>query len=378
MAGIYIHIPFCKRRCIYCDFYSTTQEEKKESYVHALCKELVSRNSYLDGETVETLYFGGGTPSQLDERAFLEIFNCVTRAYGMEGCKEITLEANPDDLNADYVKMLRRLPFNRISIGIQTFHDPMLQWLHRRHTAHQAIDAVHRCQDAGFGNISIDLIYGLPNETNAIWEKDLRQAIDLKAQHISAYHLIYEEGTPLWQLKDRHQVNEVDEEKSLSFFARLIDTLKEAGYEQYEISNFCLPGYHSRHNSSYWTEKKYLGCGPSAHSYNQTSRQWNLSSLDRYIEQIEKGKLPFEKEDLNLHTRYNERVITSIRTIRGLRLSSLKEEFGEELYLYCLQNASPHIERGLLEIKEDTLRLTRQGIFISDSIMSDLLWVDNL
>jgi len=378
MAGIYLHIPFCKRRCIYCDFYSTTQEEKKESYVHALCRELALRNSYLNGETVETLYLGGGTPSQLDEKAFLEIFDCVTRTYGMEECKEITLEANPDDLDAHYVKMLRRLPFNRISMGIQTFHDPMLQWLHRRHTARQAIDAVHRCQDAGFGNISIDLIYGLPNETNKIWEEDLQQAIDLKVQHISAYHLIYEEGTPLWQLRERHQVNEVDEEKSLSLFTQLIDTLTKAGYEQYEISNFCLPGYHSRHNSSYWTGKKYLGCGPSAHSYNQASRQWNIASLDQYIAYMERGELPFEKENLNLYTKYNDRIITSIRTAWGLPLSSLREEFGEELYLYCLQNASSHIENGLLEIKKDTLRLTRQGIFISDSIMSDLLWVDDL
>lgn len=470
MAGIYLHIPFCKRRCIYCDFYSTVQEEKKDAYVQALCKELEIRRHYIEKEPIETIYFGGGTPSQLDEKAFKQIFDCIARtfdidyspvtlndipAFGterihnrenapiypvdklpssstkgtysiekpaihpsdisasdtgwtsdidcspdiptainpaypidipsseteqtfrMSHCKEITLEANPDDLSEEYVQMLRRLPFNRISIGIQTFHDPTLQLLQRRHTAQQAIDAVHRCQDAGFQNISIDLIYGLPNETDETWQADLQQAINLKVQHISAYHLIYEEGTPLWNLKAQHQVSEVEEEKSLAFFTQLIDTLSEAGYEQYEISNFCLPGYYSRHNSGYWREKKYIGCGPSAHSYNGISRQWNKPSLDEYIRQIEKGIVPFEEEKLNRHTRYNDRIITSIRTTWGLSLSKLRSDFGEILYHYCLQNACPHIEHGMLEIKKDTLRLTRQGIFISDGIMSDLLWVDD-
>lgn len=433
MAGIYLHIPFCKRRCIYCDFYSTVQEEKKDAYVQALCKELEIRRHYIEEEPIETIYFGGGTPSQLDEKAFKQIFDCIARTFDidyspatlkpaihpseisasdtgwtsdidcspviptainpaypidipssetgqtfrMSHCKEITLEANPDDLSEEYVQMLRRLPFNRISIGIQTFHDPTLQLLQRRHTAQQAIDAVHRCQDAGFHNISIDLIYGLPNETDETWQADLQQAINMKVQHISAYHLIYEEGTTLWNLKAQHQVNEVEEEKSLAFFTQLIDTLSEAGYEQYEISNFCLPGYYSRHNSGYWREKKYIGCGPSAHSYNGISRQWNKPSLDEYIRQIEKGTVPFEEEKLNRYTRYNDRIITSIRTTWGLSLSKLRSDFGEILYHYCLQNACPHIEHGMLEIKKDTLRLTRQGIFISDGIMSDLLWVDD-
>lgn len=426
MAGIYLHIPFCKRRCIYCDFYSTVQEEKKDAYVQALCKELEIRRHYIEEKPIETIYFGGGTPSQLDEKAFKQIFDCIARTFDidyspatlkpaihpseisssdtsrasdidcspviptainpasetrqtfrMSPCKEITLEANPDDLSEEYVQMLRRLPFNRISIGIQTFHDPTLQLLQRRHTAQQAIDAVHRCQDAGFHNISIDLIYGLPNETDETWQADLQQAINLKVQHISAYHLIYEEGTPLWNLKAQHQVSEVEEEKSLAFFTQLIDTLSEAGYEQYEISNFCLPGYYSRHNSGYWREKKYIGCGPSAHSYNGISRQWNKPSLDEYIRQIEKGIVPFEEEKLNRYTRYNDRIITSIRTTWGLSLSKLRSDFGEELYHYCLQNACPHIEHGMLEIKKDTLRLTQQGIFISDGIMSDLLWVDD-
>lgn len=376
MAGIYLHIPFCKKRCIYCDFYSTTEETKKEAYVDALCTELEIRRAYVENENIETVYLGGGTPSQLNEKAFRQLFDCIDRVYGMEYCKEITLEANPDDLNEKYVHMLRRLPFNRISIGIQTFNDKTLQLLQRRHTARQAIEAIRRCQEAGFHNISIDLIYGLPNETTETWQTDLQQAIDLKVQHISAYHLIYEEGTPLWQLKAQQQIHEIDEDKSLSFFTQLIETLSAAGYEHYEISNFCLPGYYSQHNSSYWTGKKYIGCGPSAHSYNGMSRQWNIASLNDYIREIETGKVPFEKEDLNVYIRYNDRIITSIRTIWGLSLSNLRKEFGEKLYQYCLQNACPHIEQGMMEIKQDTLRLTRQGIFISDGIMSDLLWID--
>lgn len=377
MGGIYLHIPFCKRRCIYCDFYSTTQEEKKDAYVQALCRELKMRRHYMDDEPVETVYFGGGTPSQLGEQAFRQLFDCIDEIYGLHQCKEITLEANPDDLTEEYVHMLRRFPFNRISIGIQTFNDRTLQLLRRRHTSRQAIEAVHRCQKAGFRNISIDLIYGLPDENTGTWQADLQQAIELNVQHISAYHLIYEEETPLWKLKMQHRVNEMDEENSLSFFTQLIDTLSDAGYEHYEVSNFCLPGYYSRHNSSYWTGKKYIGCGPSAHSYNGISRQWNLASLEEYIRQIGAGKLPFEKEELNLYTRYNDRIITSIRTAWGLSLPELRKEFGEKLYHYCLQNACPHIEHGTLEIKKDTLRLTRQGIFISDGIMSDLLWVDD-
>lgn len=376
MAGIYLHIPFCKRRCIYCDFYSTTQEEKKERYVHALCKELALRKTYLEGEAIETLYIGGGTPSLLDEGAFREIFGCIAQHYGIGSCKEITLEANPDDLDDACVAMLRRFPFNRLSIGIQTFRDSLLQRLRRRHTARQAIEAVRRCREAGFGNISIDLIYGLPDETDEIWAGDLQQAIALNVEHISAYHLTYEEGTPLWQLKTRHEVQEADEEKSLSFFTRLTDTLAEAGYEQYEISNFCRPGYRSRHNSGYWTGKKYLGCGPSAHSYNGTSRQWNIASLDAYMEQMEKGTPLFEKEELDLATRYNDCIVTALRTAWGVSLPTLKEEFGEKLYRYCLKNASSYLKNGLLEIKKDALRLTRKGIFVSDGIMSDLLWTD--
>ena len=375
MAGIYIHIPFCKRRCIYCDFFSTIQSEKKPTYIHALCQELEMRKNYLEGEEIETIYLGGGTPSQLTEEELNEIFTSLYNIYKVKEDAEITLEANPDDLTPEYVSMLRRLPINRISMGIQTFQEETLKLLHRRHTARQAIEAFQRCREAGFQNISIDLMYGLPGETLDTWKEDLQQAIALHPEHISAYHLIYEEGTALWKLRDEHQVEEADEDLSVTLFKNLIDELKQAGYQHYEISNFCLPGLHSRHNSNYWTGKKYLGCGPSAHSFNESSRQWNIASLDNYLKGIASGKPNYEIEELDLYTRYNDFVITSIRTCWGMSLSRLRSEYGEELYRYCLRMAKSHLEQGVLEIEEDTLRLTQEGIFISDGIMSDLLFV---
>ena len=375
MAGIYIHIPFCKRRCIYCDFFSTTRSEEKPTYVRALCQELAIRKDYLEDEEIETIYLGGGTPSQLTEEELNEIFTSLYNIYKVKEDAEITLEANPDDLTPEYVSMLRRLPINRISMGIQTFQEETLKLLHRRHTARQAIEAFQRCREAGFRNISIDLMYGLPGETLDTWKEDLQQAIALHPEHISAYHLIYEEGTALWKLREEHQVEEADEDLSVTLFKTLINELKQAGYQHYEISNFCLPGLHSRHNSSYWTGKKYLGCGPSAHSFNGSYRQWNIASLDNYLKGIASGKPNYEIEELDLYTRYNDFVITSIRTCWGMSLSRLRSEYGEELYRYCLRMAKSHLEQGVLEIEKDTLRLTQEGIFISDGIMSDLLFV---
>ena len=376
MAGIYIHIPFCKRRCIYCDFFSTTQSEKKSAYVRALCRELEMRRDYVEGEEIETIYLGGGTPSQLTEEELKAIFSSIYHIYKVKEDAEITLEANPDDLTPEYVAVLRQLPINRISMGIQTFQEETLKLLHRRHTAVQAIEAFRRCREAGFRNISIDLMYGLPGETLETWKEDLRQAINLRPEHISAYHLIYEEDTALWRLREQHCVEEADEELSVSLFTTLIDRLTEAGYQHYEISNFCLSGMHSRHNSSYWTGKKYLGCGPSAHSFNGVSRQWNVASLEGYIKGVEEGELDYEVEELDLYTRYNDYVLTSIRTCWGMSLSKLRSEFGEELYRYCMRMAKPHVDQGVLENREGVLRLTRKGIFVSDGIMSDLMWVN--
>lgn len=376
MAGIYLHIPFCKRRCIYCDFFSTTENEKKEAYIQALVKELELRKDYLSEETIDTIYLGGGTPSQLEEKDFAQLFDHIYKVYPVNPAAEITLEANLDDLTPAYVNMLRGLPFNRLSMGIQTFKEDTLRLLHRRHTATQARQAYQRCREAGFHNISIDLMYGLPGETLEDWQKDLQTAISMHPEHISAYHLIYEEGTPLWKLKEAHKVEETDEDLSVSLFKELIHTLKAYGYEHYEISNFCQPGYYSRHNSSYWTGKKYLGCGPSAHSYDGISRQWNIASLSRYIQGIQQGTPYLEKEELDLYTRYNDFVITRLRTSSGIPTAVLKETFGDMLYNYCMRMASPHLQQALLTCDNHILKLTEKGIFISDGIMSDLLWVE--
>lgn len=375
MAGIYIHVPFCKTRCAYCDFYSTTMKELKPRYVSALCHELEMRHDYLHTEPVRTIYFGGGTPSQLASSDFGQIFATIEKVYGLSDCKEITLEANPDDLKEDYLQELVTLPINRISMGIQTFHDDTLRLIGRRHTAQEAIEAVARCQQAGFQNISIDLIYGLPDETPSIWLKDLQTAISLGVQHISAYHLTYEEGTRLWKMLQRQEIAEVDEDTSVELFRILCEEMRKAGYEHYEISNFALPGYRSRHNSAYWHEVSYLGCGPGAHSFDGESREWNISSLLQYIQALEQGKRDFERETLDKDTRYNELIMTRLRTCEGISLASLKHRFGQVYHDYCLRLAAPYLHHGLLEQKEDTLKLTQEGIFVSDDIISDLMRV---
>lgn len=376
MAGIYIHVPFCKTRCIYCDFYSTTCSDQTDAFVESLCVELKERKDYLKGDAIDTIYFGGGTPSQLSADQFRKIFNAIECNYGPLHAKEITLEANPDDLTEAYVAQLAMLPFNRISMGIQTFNDDVLKLLKRRHNANQAVEAVTRCRKAGFKNISIDLIYGLPGETKESWAADLEKAISLNVEHISAYHLIYEEDTLLYKLRQEHKVEEVDEDNSLLFFEMLIDKLNAAGYEHYEISNFCKPGMYSRHNTSYWQSTPYLGCGPSAHSFNGNEREWNLPNLNNYIAQASQGTRPYEKEELSLIDRYNEFVITSLRTHWGLPLNRVKELFGDELYNYCIQMAKPHLANQKMTQTDNLLKLTRNGIFVSDDIMSDLLQVE--
>jgi oxygen-independent coproporphyrinogen-3 oxidase len=375
MAGIYLHIPFCKTRCIYCDFYSSTQTALKGAYVNALCKELELRQPYLQGEPVRTIYFGGGTPSLLTAGEWERIFNTLDRVYHLDDGQEITIEANPDDLSAAYLQTLSSFPFNRISIGIQTFDDRILKLLRRRHTASQALTAVTACRRAGFDNISIDLIYGLPNETREVLTRDLSQALSLQPEHVSAYCLTYEEGTPLYALRQRRQVEEADEDTALGFFALVMDTLAGAGYEHYEIANFCLAGSHSRHNSAYWEGIPYMGCGAAAHSYNGTSREWNVSSLASYLSGMETGERNCETELPDTDTRYNELIITSLRTRRGLPLPKLKAVFGDEYLAYCLNMAQKYMDSGKLETTAGYLRLTRAGIFVSDSIISDLFHV---
>lgn len=378
MPGIYIHVPFCESRCAYCDFYSTTLMRHRSAYVDMVCRELQLRLPELQGAPIETIYLGGGTPSTLTIEELSSILTSI-RNFHLSTFNfqlaEITLEANPDDLTEEYVQGLRTLPFNRVSIGIQSFHDRTLRLVGRRHTAQEAIEAVHRCQRMGLTNISIDLMYGLPGETLDDWVYSLDQAIALGVPHISAYHLTYEEGTRLWRMKEQGIVSPIDEEQSIRAFELLREKLLAAGYEHYEISNFALPGYHSRHNSSYWQGIPYIGIGPGAHSYNGTDRRWNLSSLTDYIATPEGEDVPHEVEHLTTEERYDERIITELRTARGIDLTSLLADFGERYHTHCLRCATPYIHRGqLVHTADNHLRLTPESIFISDAVMRDLLY----
>lgn len=375
MAGIYIHIPFCKSRCIYCDFFTSTNEVEMDNYVQALCKEIVYRKDDLANDTVKTIYFGGGTPSRLHQHHFDNIFDIIHANYSLAPEVETTIEANPDDLSHGYVDMLHDLPFNRISIGIQSFDDQELKFLSRRHTAQGAIDAVKYCQQKGFHNISIDLMYGLPKQTSAVWQRNLQQAIEMNIQHISAYHLIYEEKTRLYSLLQAGKVNPVDEDSSLEMFEVLIATLTKAGFEHYEISAFAKQGFISQHNSSYWTGQKYLGFGPSAHSFDGEHRWWNVASLPKYIAGVNSSELDIEKEDIDLTTKYNEYIITGLRTAWGIDLDVLKTKFGDELYDYFILNAQRYFNLNYLKRNNSTITLSHKGIFISDGIMSDLMKV---
>ena len=378
MPGIYIHVPFCESRCAYCDFYSTTLMRHRSAYIDMVCRELQLRLPELQGAPIETIYLGGGTPSTLTIEELSSILTSL-RNFHLSSFNfqlaEITLEANPDDLTEEYVQGLRTLPFNRVSIGIQSFHDRTLQLVGRRHTAQEAIEAVHRCQRMGLTNISIDLMYGLPGETLDDWAYSLDQAIALGVPHISAYHLTYEEGTRLWRMKEQGIVSPIDEEQSIRAFELLREKLLAAGYEHYEISNFALPGYHSRHNSSYWQGIPYIGIGPGAHSYDGTDRRWNLSSLADYIATPEGEDVPHEVEHLTTEERYDERIITELRTARGIDLTSLLADFGERYHTHCLRCATPYIHRGqLVHTADNHLRLTPESIFISDAVMRDLLY----
>ena len=375
MAGLYIHIPFCTKRCLYCDFFSNTEMKYKEPYLSAVIREQELRKVYLEGEPVETIYFGGGTPSQLQAADFNRIFEAIHRLFDVSPCVEITLEANPDDITPGYVEGLQTLPFNRVSMGVQSFKEEDLRFLNRRHNREQALLAVDLCKKNGLENISVDLIYGLPGQTLEEWKQNLDTVIRLDIPHISAYHLIYEEGTALYKLKEAGKITPVNEDLSVALFTSLIDQLTANGYLHYEISNFARPGMLSRHNSSYWIGKKYLGIGPSAHSYNGQNRQWNISSLPGYLQAINKGVPNIEIENLDINTRYNDFIITGLRTMWGIKFNEIQQQFGKDKLIYCQKQAAPYLKQGLLIEKDDTLTLSRNGIFISDSIMSDLLWV---
>jgi oxygen-independent coproporphyrinogen-3 oxidase len=376
MAGIYIHIPFCKSKCIYCDFYSTTTLEKSKRYVKAIKIESEQRKCYLNSDTeINTIYFGGGTPSLLSPEELCSTLDHIKLLFKVSDNAEITLEGNPDDLNEDFLLAIRKGGFNRLSMGIQSFNDDRLKFIRRRHSSEMAKTAIKNARKAGFENISIDLIYGFPNETLDDWKKDIDSALKLSPEHISAYALMFEEGTHLWKMLHTNQIEEIDEELSLKMYETLIEQLESAGYQHYEISNFCKPNYHSRHNSSYWEGTPYIGIGAAAHSYDGTTRQWNPDSLDEYLKGIENNTPIFEKELLTPDQKYDEYIMTGLRTYKGISLKNIEKHYGTDKAVYCRKNALPHIETGHLEFNSQTqvLRLTRKGIFVSDYIISDLM-----
>lgn len=369
MAGLYVHIPFCASRCIYCGFYSTTLPALITDYLSATGREMQLRKHYLD-EPVSTIYLGGGTPSQLSPRQTEQIFCDIDRTWGLAHAEEVTMECNPDDVTEEFAGALRSLPVNRVSMGVQTFSPERLRFLHRRHTARQIPLAVDCLRHAGIKNISIDLMFGFPGETLADWEQDLRHAIALNVEHISAYSLMYEEGTPLYGMLQRGEVEEISDERSLEMYNRLIDFLTATGYEHYEISNFARHGYRSRHNSSYWHAVPYIGIGAAAHSYNLKSRQWNVSNIEQYIQSIEQGTVPMERETLDADTRYDDLITTALRTAEGIDINKVEEPYKS----YLLRMSKPYIHVGEMAIENDRLHLTRKGLFISDSIMADLIF----
>lgn len=368
-GGIYIHVPFCQKRCIYCDFYSTTLGlEWKRLYVSALKREMLLRRSEIDFARVPSLYIGGGTPSQLPTSLLLEMFRAIKDLFTLADNAEVTIEINPDDVTPHFVETLSQTPVNRISMGVQTFSDELLLFLNRRHTSAQALQAVQLIRDAGYNNISLDLIYGLPGQTLWDWESDVRQLLALDVPHLSAYALSYEEGTPLHNLLLEGKVSEVSEELSWQMYEYLMDETAAAGFEHYEISNFAKPGKCAKHNCSYWDGSPYLGFGPGAHSYDGNNvRRSNNTSLSDYVHAT--SDVLHQIEVLSPQERYDEYVMIHLRTASGLSLAHLTSE----QKAYCLQMAEPHIRCGNLLKEGDRLRLSRKGIFVSNIVISDLM-----
>ena len=428
MAGLYIHIPFCESRCIYCGFYSTTSLKLRDDYVDALCKEMELRpipSALGARESIRTIYLGGGTPSQLTGSQLIRLFEAIRKNYLPDGFQdgssnrfqngssdgfqdelpneqkvlcpkmEITMECNPDDVTEEFCETLQQLPINRVSMGAQTFSEHRLRFLHRRHNAAEVRTAIERLRRIGIRNISIDLMFGFPNETLTDWQSDIDAAIQLGVEHISAYSLMYEEGTTLYRMLEQGKIEEIDEETSRQMYELLISRLTEAGYEHYEISNFARPGKRSRHNSSYWHEIPYIGIGAAAHSYKRSDkngendetgslsacspleaiRSWNVDDIREYISRINQGELPSESENLDLNTRYNDLITTALRTSDGINIKKMEQEFGTELAKKMMQEAEKHMARGLMKITDGNLSLTHQGLYISDDVMSDFMIV---
>jgi oxygen-independent coproporphyrinogen-3 oxidase len=372
MAGIYIHIPYCRHKCNYCNFYSLASTRYMDRVADAIISELLQRKSYLKGHNVETVYFGGGTPSILEMPDIERIINAVYKNFPVSIDAEITLEANPDDLSPQKLNALKKAGINRLSIGIQSFRQEDLGFLSRTHTSEQVTQCISDSMQAGFHNLSIDLIYGIPTLTDEGWEQNLQKAFSFSIPHISTYSLTVEDKTPLEILIRKGTMKPVDENRSLSHYDILCRMMQEQGYSHYEVSNFCLPGAWSRHNTAYWQGKPYLGLGPSAHSFNGVSRCWNVANLAEYIQSIGAGKVKAEQEILSPTMQLNELIMTSLRTMWGCDLAEVKKKFGDKCANNLLDGASVFIAAKQMIYHDGKLMLTPEGRLFTDGISSAL------
>lgn len=374
MSGIYIHIPFCKSKCSYCDFYSIANTKKTEGFVTALLKEIEIRKELLTDKNVETIYFGGGTPSHLDIRDVEVILNKINKHFQIKSDAEISFETNPEDLNVSYLQSLKNLGINRLSIGLQSLNDDMLRFLRRRHTAEDAINSVENADKCGFKNISVDLLYGISGLSTKIWRQTLHKTFKLPIKHLSAYHIEIEEYTLMYRQLKENKLQVVNQESSFAQYCDLLEIASSKGINQYETSSFSKLGYRSKHNSSYWKRIEYLGFGPSAHSHYQNKRAFNISKLNLYCEKIMKSEPHYETETLSVTDQINEAIMVSLRTVDGLNINNFERDFGSKqterikLVLKTINQSNYKIESGYI-------KLTNKGLFVSDSIVSTLFIV---
>ncbi|MGD1891766.1 MAG: radical SAM family heme chaperone HemW [Cyclobacteriaceae bacterium] len=371
MAGIYLHIPFCKQACYYCDFHFSINQQRKADMVQAIAQELKIQTDYLEDLPVDSIYFGGGTPSLLTEEELQLLLYTINQYYAVTSASEITLEANPDDLSPQKLKMLKAAGINRLSIGIQSFYEPHLRYLNRAHSADEAKVCVKRAQEAGFDNLSIDLIYAIPHPDHSVWQADLAMATKLNPRHISSYCLTIEEKTVFGRWLRHQKIPPVDETFAAEQFEQLVNSLATAGYEQYEVSNFCQPQGESRHNSNYWKNVSYLGVGPGAHSFDRDSRQYNIANNTKYLKSLAELRIPYEREVLSRADRINEHIMTGVRTKWGCDLTYLQRALGYDL----MGEQRDYIERLIADQKATLegqhLVLTRAGKFLTDGIAAD-------
>jgi putative oxygen-independent coproporphyrinogen III oxidase len=372
MAGIYIHIPFCKQACYYCDFHFSTNQAKRVELIKCVASELEYQKNYLSGEPIETIYLGGGTPSLLSRHELDEIFDSIHKHYTVIPSPEITIEANPDDISNEKVQSFKEVGVNRVSLGIQSFDDEVLKFLNRVHNSSDALTCALRLRESGINNLSIDLIHSIPNQDDRQLMVNLDKLIELAPQHISVYSLTIEPQTVFGKWASRGQLKAMDETQSANQFELVMDTLMNKGYQHYEISNFCLPGFASRHNSSYWQQKKYLGVGPSAHSFDGETRQFNVSNNHLYMNSILEGKLPIEKESLTRENKINEYIFTSLRTSNGCNLVYLINAYEYDLRKINSAYLQTLYTNNYVLLRDDSLILTRQGKLLADKIASDL------